>query len=57
MLLNDILMVVTINSIEYLNLAILISLCTIFLLFACVTLKIHLNHRKYSHIPGPPNKG
>ena len=26
-------------------------------LFSYLTLKIYLNHRKYSHIPGPPNSG
>ena len=24
--------------------------------FAYLTVKIYLNHRKYRHIPGPPNK-
>ena len=30
---------------------------TVIGLFSYLTLKIYLNHCKYSHIPGPPNQG
>lgn len=25
--------------------------------FSYLTIKIYINHRKYKHIPGPPNEG
>jgi glucan phosphoethanolaminetransferase (alkaline phosphatase superfamily) len=57
MVLNDILMVISINSNDYLKLTVTSMFFSIVFLFVLITFKICLNHRKYSHIPGPPNKG
>ena len=42
---------------DKLKLTLIVGTSTIAGCFAYITLKIYLNHRKYSHIPGPPNKG
>jgi hypothetical protein len=42
---------------DKLNLFLILGSSTVVGYFVYVTLKIGLNHRKYNHIPRPPNEG
>ena len=55
--LNEFLMVIRINSSDYMNVTLISMMFSIIFLFVLINIKIYLNHRKYSHIPGPSNKG
>jgi hypothetical protein len=41
---------------EKLKLGLIVGSSTLLGFFTFLTLKIYFNHRKYSHIPGPPNR-
>ena len=47
----------TLSKMDVLSLIVVALICFLLCLFVPITVYIHLQHRKYAHIPGPPNKG
>jgi hypothetical protein len=45
------------NTSDKIKLILIIGSSTVVSYFSYFTLKIYLDHRKYKHIPGPPNHG